>query len=81
MMELERNPNDVLIIADLSVLQCIYAYFLEIPNRAIPTIEIPCRTIVELKPKAYGVFERRIILDDFTGHPGADVFRPFAEHV
>jgi broad specificity phosphatase PhoE len=67
----------VLIVADLSVLQCIYAYFLEIPNKEIPNVEMPLGTMVELKPKAYGVFERRISVDTDTMSPKESEFRPF----
>lgn len=63
MMELEKSPRDVLILAEASVLRCIYAYFSEIPNRDIPQVEIPYNVLIELGPKAYGVFERRVRLD------------------
>jgi len=77
MMELEKEPEDVLIIADLSVLQCIYAYFREIPNRAIPRIKIETEEIVELRAKAYGIYERRIKLHAEEDEAGADIFHPF----
>lgn len=79
MMELERDPTDVLIVADLSVLQCVYAYFLEIPNREIPEVKISQSQFIELRPKAYGVFERRISLETGTAEPEEAIFRPFAE--
>lgn len=79
MMELEREPKDLLIIAHHSVLQCIYAYFTKVPNRDIPHAKIPADTIVQLKPKAYGTFERHVKLDCMPCLEGPDLFRPFSE--
>ncbi len=62
MMELERSPHDVLILADASVLRCIYAYFVEVANELIPSVAIEPHAIVELQTRAYGVIERRIEL-------------------
>lgn len=82
MMELEKAPNDVIIIADRSVLQCIYAYFREIPNREIPTIDIPLQGLLEMRAKAYGVFETRIKLSrEGDSEVGQDLFHPFAENL
>lgn len=80
MMELEREPHNVLIMADVSVLRCIYAYFLEIPNQALPSIDVAPCSLIELRPKAYGVWERRILLREAC-EPliSEEVFHPFAE--
>lgn len=64
MMELEKSPTDVLILAEAAVLRCIYAYFSEIPNREIPQVDVPYNVVIELGPKAHGVFERRVVLGD-----------------
>lgn len=81
-MELEKTPDDVIIMADRSVLQCIYAYFREIPNREIPAIDIPLRGLLEIRAKAYGIFERRIKLGREDGPEiGHDLFHSFAENL
>jgi len=66
MMELERDPADILIMAHISVLQCIYAYFVEIPSNQISSTRIPPSVLVELTTKAYGVIERRFEFDAST---------------
>lgn len=35
-MELEREKNDVLIIAHETVLRCLYAYFFDLPESVSP---------------------------------------------
>ncbi|KAJ2229998.1 hypothetical protein H4R99_003555 [Coemansia sp. RSA 1722] len=61
-LELEREHDDILIIAPESVLRCIYAYFAPqgLPDSLIPTLAFPRSIFVELKPTAYGCKERRI---------------------
>ncbi|CAO3618151.1 unnamed protein product [Cunninghamella echinulata] len=64
-MELEREKNDVLIIAHDSVLRCLYAYLFDRPETEIPTISIPRTCLTEIVPTAYGCKESRIeIMDD-----------------
>lgn len=69
MMEAEGTRENILIIADRSVLRCIYAYFCEVPNAEIPFIGFDSAHMIELVPKAYGVYERKIPL----GGCGGDV--------
>ncbi|KAJ1932582.1 hypothetical protein GGF37_007008 [Kickxella alabastrina] len=61
-LELEREQDDILIIAPESALRCIYAYFAPegLPNSLIPTLAFPRSIFVELKPTAYGCKERRV---------------------
>ncbi|KAI8322176.1 putative 6-phosphofructo-2-kinase [Martensiomyces pterosporus] len=61
-LELEREHDDLLIIAPESVLRCIYAYFAPqgLPDSLIPTLAFPRSIFVELTPTAYGCKERRI---------------------
>lgn len=80
MMELERVKRDVLIVADVSVLQCLYAYFCEISNKEICHIAFPNGVMTELRPKAYGVYERKI---NFNGRifVGRDLFKTTSESI
>ncbi|KAJ2019623.1 hypothetical protein GGI13_004759 [Coemansia sp. RSA 455] len=61
-LELEREHDDILIIAPESALRCIYAYFAPqgLPDSLIPTLAFPRSIFVELTPTAYGCSERRI---------------------
>ncbi|KAI8370639.1 6-phosphofructo-2-kinase-domain-containing protein [Radiomyces spectabilis] len=59
-MELEREKNDVLIIAHDTVLRCLYAYLFDRPESEIPTISIPRPFLVEITPTAYGCKETRM---------------------
>ncbi|GAB5586301.1 hypothetical protein Unana1_01201 [Umbelopsis nana] len=69
-MELEREKNDVLIIAHESVLRCLYAYLFDRTEDDIPLISIPRNTLIEVTPTAYGAKESRMqfIEPDFTHH-------------
>lgn len=59
-MELEREKNDVLIIAHETVLRCLYAYLFDRPASEIPTISIPRSCLIEITPSAYGCKESRM---------------------
>ncbi|KAI9365681.1 hypothetical protein BD770DRAFT_406056 [Pilaira anomala] len=59
-MELEREKNDVLIVAHETVLRCLYAYLLDRPATEIPTISIPRSCLIEITPSAYGCKESRM---------------------
>lgn len=59
-MELEREKNDVLIIAHETVLRCLYAYLFDRPDQEIPSIHIPRNYLIEIKPSAYGCRETRL---------------------
>ncbi len=54
LLELEREKDDVLVIAHETVLQCLYAYLMDIPEHEIPSVSIPHDTVIELVPVAYG---------------------------
>ncbi|GAA5814368.1 hypothetical protein MFLAVUS_007863 [Mucor flavus] len=59
-MELEREKNDVLIVAHETVLRCLYAYLFDRPATEIPTISIPRYCLIEITPSAYGCKESRM---------------------
>ncbi|KAI9342994.1 6-phosphofructo-2-kinase-domain-containing protein [Pilaira anomala] len=63
-MELEREKNDVLIIAHDSILRCLYAYLFDRPDSEIPTIPMPRSSLIEIMPTAYGCKESRIEIID-----------------
>ncbi|RUP20962.1 histidine phosphatase superfamily [Jimgerdemannia flammicorona] len=62
-LELEREKNDVLIIAHETVLRCLYAYLFDRPESEIPGIAIPRNYLIEIVPSAYGCKEARLEID------------------
>ncbi|KAF9898388.1 hypothetical protein BX616_004099 [Lobosporangium transversale] len=68
LLELEREKNDVLIIAHESVIRCLYGYLFGLSEQDIPSLEIPEDTLLELVPTAYTVEETRYVIpDSLTG--------------
>ncbi|KAF9916859.1 hypothetical protein BX616_002616 [Lobosporangium transversale] len=63
-LELEREKNDVLIVAHESVLRCLYGYLHGLPEAEIPSLEIPEGVLLELIPTAYAIEERRHKIPD-----------------
>jgi len=61
-MELEREKNDVLIIAHETVLRCLYAYLFDRPASEIPSISIPRSCLIQITPSAYGCKESRMVI-------------------
>lgn len=63
LLEIEREKDDVLIIAHPSILKCIYAYLLDRSESEIPATEFggfdQVGAMVELIPVAYGCRETR----------------------
>lgn len=53
-MELERRPDPVLIIAHQAVLRAILGYYMESKHKDIPYINVPLHTIIQVEPTAYG---------------------------
>ena len=65
-IEIERERENVCIIAHQAILRAMYGYFTNKPLADIPTLEIPLHTVIELTPKADGTMtEERF----FTGIP------------
>lgn len=52
-LELEREPNDLLIIAHESVLRVLYAYLMHCSTMQIPNLKFPRDEIIEIIPAAY----------------------------
>ncbi|KAG0212884.1 hypothetical protein BGX33_003321 [Mortierella sp. NVP41] len=65
-LELEREKNDVLIVAHESVLRCLYGYLNGLPESEIPSLEIPEGVLLELTPTAYTTEERRHRIPDLV---------------
>ncbi|EPE05666.1 6-phosphofructo-2-kinase fructose- -bisphosphatase [Ophiostoma piceae UAMH 11346] len=52
-LELEREQNDLLIIAHESVLRVLYAYLMHCSTKDIPKLKFPRNKIIEIIPAAY----------------------------
>lgn len=61
-IELERYRTPVLVIAHRAVLRALYAYFVQLPPRDAPHIDMPLHTVIKLTPTAYGCLEERATL-------------------
>jgi 6-phosphofructo-2-kinase / fructose-2,6-biphosphatase 4 len=59
-LELEREQNDLLIIAHESVLRVLYAYLMHCSTMDIPFLTFPRDEIIEIMPAAYQNEAKRI---------------------
>jgi 6-phosphofructo-2-kinase / fructose-2,6-biphosphatase 4 len=59
-LELEREQNDLLIIAHESVLRVLYAYLMHCSAMDIPALKFPRDHIIEIIPAAYQNEAKRI---------------------
>lgn len=57
-MELEGTCRDTLIAADISVIRCLYGYFVEAAKDELTRFAWPGDVLMELRPRAYGCYER-----------------------
>ena len=69
--ELERQREDVLVIAHRGSLRALYGYFLECSQDEVPYIDMPLDTVIELNVTAYGLTETRYNL-----FPEGDKMKP-----
>lgn len=69
-LELEREQNDLLIIAHESVLRVLYAYLMHCSTMEIPNLKFPRDEIIEIIPAAYQNEAKRIHI------PGLDAKLP-----
>jgi 6-phosphofructo-2-kinase/fructose-2,6-biphosphatase 4 len=67
-LELEREQNDLLIIAHESVLRVLYGYLLACSANEIPTLEFPRDEIIEIIPASYNNSAKRIHIDNVPEH-------------
>ncbi|KAI9844117.1 MAG: hypothetical protein M1837_005831 [Sclerophora amabilis] len=61
-LELEREQNDLLIIAHESVLRVLYGYLMACNAHDIPSLEFPRNEIIEIIPASYNNEAKRIII-------------------
>ncbi|KTW28537.1 hypothetical protein T552_01797 [Pneumocystis carinii B80] len=58
--EIEKESNDILIIAHISVIKLLYAYFMNTATDEIPFLNLPKNQIIKIIPSAYICTETRI---------------------
>ncbi|MCJ1405717.1 hypothetical protein MMC11_008947 [Xylographa trunciseda] len=63
-LELEREQNDLLIIAHESVLRVLYGYLMACNATDIPTLSFPRNEIIEIIPASYNNQAKRIQIPD-----------------
>ena len=63
-LELEREKNDLLIIAHESVLRVLYGYLMACNATDIPTLSFPRNEIIEIIPASYNNTATRITIPD-----------------
>lgn len=66
-LELEREQNDLLIIAHESVLRVLYGYLMACSATDIPALEFPRDEIIEIIPASYNNQAKRIRIDGLSG--------------
>ncbi|PUU73648.1 6-phosphofructo-2-kinase-domain-containing protein [Tuber borchii] len=59
-LELEREKNDLLIIAHESVLRVLYGYLMACSTSDIPSLKFPRNEIVEILPESYNNRAKRV---------------------
>lgn len=60
--EIERSQSPVIVVAHLSTLRCIYAYFTKNEVKDMPFIDIPYNSLIKLIPEVYFCGEKRYAL-------------------
>lgn len=63
-LELEREQNDLLIIAHESVLRVLYGYLMACSAVDIPSLQFPRDEIIEIIPASYNNSAKRIHIPD-----------------
>jgi len=64
--ELERSREPVLVVGHRAVLRALYAYFMDIPAKQCPFLDVPLHHVIELTPRAYGCEEKRFKLSPLS---------------
>lgn len=67
-LELEREENDLLIIAHESVLRVLYGYLMACNAGDIPKLEFPRDEIIEILPASYENIAKRIHIPGLPNH-------------
>lgn len=63
-LEIERERNDLIIVAHESILKILYGYFMGIPARAIPDLKMPRNVIFEVRPSSYNCVDHELTISD-----------------
>jgi 6-phosphofructo-2-kinase/fructose-2,6-biphosphatase 4 len=68
-LELEGEKKHVLIVAEASVVKCLYAFFADVYEKVkhsllkeIPFLAVTPRVLIQIVPKAYGLLESSYLL-------------------
>ncbi|KAF2670280.1 6-phosphofructo-2-kinase/fructose-2,6-bisphosphatase-like protein [Microthyrium microscopicum] len=67
-LELEREQNDLLIIAHESVLRVLYGYLMACNATDIPKLDFPRNEIIEIIPSSYSNLAKRIKIRSLPEH-------------
>ncbi|CAM9986756.1 unnamed protein product [Phaeothamnion confervicola] len=59
-VELERQPRSIVVVCHLAVQRCLYAYFMGIPVKDVPYVDLPMHHLTELLPTPFGTSARHI---------------------
>ena len=63
-LEIERERNDLMIIAHESVLKILLGYFMGTPAASIPSMSVPRNQIFEVEPSSYNCRQRVLTIAD-----------------
>eukprot|EP00123_Amoebidium_parasiticum_P016633 comp23526_c0_seq2/m.39546 comp23526_c0_seq2/g.39546 ORF comp23526_c0_seq2/g.39546 comp23526_c0_seq2/m.39546 type:complete len:664 (-) comp23526_c0_seq2:87-2078(-) len=67
-VELERQPKPVLVIAHRAVLRCLLAYYKDLDIEEAPHLPVPLHTVIKLVPTGYKPVEVRYKLEVPTSY-------------
>ncbi|KAI0346682.1 bifunctional 6-phosphofructo-2-kinase/fructose-2,6-bisphosphate 2-phosphatase [Trametopsis cervina] len=70
LIELEREKEDLLIVGHASVIRCMLAYLIGLPQSEIPAIEVARGDLIEVVPTSYGVHSQAFHFWDGPGRKG-----------
>ncbi|ORY85518.1 6-phosphofructo-2-kinase-domain-containing protein [Protomyces lactucae-debilis] len=59
-VEIEREENDLIVIAHESVLRVLYGYFMGLESSQIPELSMPRNTLFEVRPSSYNCLQQLI---------------------
>lgn len=72
LIELEREKEDLLIVGHASVIRCMLAYLIGLPQSEIPAIEVARGDLIEVVPTSYGVHSQAFHFWDGPGRKGEE---------